>query len=187
MDAIRDRDIALADRGASAEGRAQSTLDRTQAHLDRTASAHDRRATSYDALTGSYLLDPGLQALQVKLDKARRDSQGMSVAHVVASEPNDTTTSQLDQDAMMIVFANALGSCLREQDLLIRYATTQYLCAMSDLDKDEAPRLLEPVHEALAGPPSYGLASIGYAASRENDTIDTLVTRARTDHRNAPS
>ena len=44
----------------------------------------------------------------------------------------------------------------------------------------------EPVHEALPGPPPYGLASIGDAASRENDTIDALVTRARTDHGIAP-
>ncbi len=178
LQAALDREDAFADRNAGAEGRARAA---------RAASGHDRRTVLYDALTGAHLLVVGLRALQTLVDSARRHSSGLTVAHVhVRGLGGADPDSQMEEDALMVLLANALGACLREADLLIRYDATAFLCVMPGVGPDDAVVRLEPLHAALAGPPPFGVANVGCAALRGDEPVEVLVARARAGGRPVP-
>lgn len=180
--AERDRDIATADRGAGAEGRVLSGQDRVRAQADRTASAQDRLATAKDALTGAYLREAGMSLLQAEVARAREHNDLLTVAHLQATGPDGAADdSQLGEDALMILLANAVGACLRQADLLIRYEAAQFLCLLVGLTRDGALERLEPVHAALAGPPPFGVVRIGYASLAADEPVEDLIGRALVD------
>ncbi|GAC1442555.1 MAG: hypothetical protein NVS3B26_17240 [Mycobacteriales bacterium] len=183
LQAERDRDVAMTDRGAGAEGRTLSGLDRLRAQADRVASAQDRRATSTDALTGAYLRDAGMSLLQAAAAGAREHGEILTVAHLRATGPGATAAedSQMNEDALMILLANAIGTCLRQADVLIRYEAAQFLCILVGVTRDDAVERLKDVHTALAGPPPFGVVSIGYASLMDDEPVEALIERALAD------
>ncbi len=189
-EAASDRSHATRDRELGAEERLQATQDRDGALVDRLAVPAQRprtdvvpegRATSHDALTGARLLGAGIRALQHDVDVARMSGSDLTVVHVQVTSPGGAEGSQLNEDALMVVLANALGQCLRESDLLIRSDVREFLCALPGVDLDDAVERLAPLHAALAGPPRFGIATLGFASLTGDEAVDVLVARARGD------
>jgi EAL domain-containing protein (putative c-di-GMP-specific phosphodiesterase class I)/GGDEF domain-containing protein len=165
LQAERDRGDARVDRGAGADERAQAGHDRTQAQAERNASAQDRQMTSVDALTGAYLPDAGLTALQTAMAGAVRDGEPLTLASVAVDAPTLSlgAEGQLSADALMVVVANAIGARLHETDVLVRGGPEHFLCVLVGMTGAAAAERMACLDTDLAGPPRLAGVSVGYA------------------------
>ena len=180
LQAERDRNRAMAHRGAGADERTTAGLDRNRALVDRAASAEERKFASVDALTGGYLRDAGLLALQRAMSRAQRTGQLLVVACIVVDDLQSINDSRghAGGDAVLVGVANALSATLRSTDLIIRSGPSTFVCALPRLRAITVRKRLAVIQLALAGPPRLGAVSVGIAQFQMGDSIEQLLARA---------
>ena len=78
----------------------------------------------------------------------------------------------------MVLLANGLGASLGPADLLIRCGAAEFLCILPETGPADAVDRIAPVHEAMAGPPPFGVVAVGYASLQDGDSGQQLADRA---------
>jgi diguanylate cyclase (GGDEF)-like protein len=163
-----DRKLAAADRAAAAHDRAQAAVDRAQARSDE--------------LTGALLRRPGVAALQLEIERCRRNN-GRLVCGFVDVDGlkaiNDRHGHRAGDDLLREV-VRVLRANTRSYDLVVRYGGDEFLCILTgdsgsgDITVD---RLAADLAN-LAGPYGPASATVGFAELQPNDTLEGLIARA---------
>ena len=185
-----DRDSAVGDREAAASGRAHAELDRDSAMADREAGAGERahaeldreeamadRSASAGALaeaperTGVEPATAGAADLVREIDRARGTARSLVIAFVGVDPGDDSPGDRLIDEV-----AQTLRAQLRSYDLVFRYGSAEFVCALPGLDMAAAGQLLARVSASLA--PGHGSVSVGLAELAPDDSAADLVARA---------
>jgi diguanylate cyclase (GGDEF)-like protein len=170
----------LSDRQDSRIGDAVAAVDRAAAAIDRGAAAQDRAAASIDELTGTYRRGPGHVELQREIARARRTKQPLVVAFLDVDglkAVNDTRGHEAG-DQLLRDVATALRDQLRGYDVIVRHGGDEFLCVLPEMSMATACARMKLIHTALADSPNHWTVSAGLALLQEEDTLETLISRA---------
>ncbi|MCW2778034.1 MAG: diguanylate cyclase, partial [Frankiales bacterium] len=178
--ADHDRGHASEDREASARQRDEAGHDRDVALHDRAASADERALDALDALTGAYLRGPGLAELDRELARADRTGEPLTVVFVDVDGLKQTNDVQghAAGDALLRRVADALRSCLRASDVLLRYGGDEFVCVLAGSDREQALVLAGRVEAHLDAGGSGASVSLGLSEREPGDAAETMVARA---------
>lgn len=114
------------------------------------------------------------------MDRARRRCGGFVVAFVDVDglkRVNDTR-GHLAGDALLMAVAECLARCLRSYDLVMRYGGDEFVCVLPDADAGTVRQRFASVAEELAGGPTDGSITVGFAVLLDTDSAEELVQRA---------
>jgi diguanylate cyclase (GGDEF)-like protein len=181
--AAEDRARAANDRARAVEERSRSAHDRALAARDRAQAALDREASEVDELTHVRRRGPGMRQLQREIDRAHRGSEELIVAFVDVDNLkgiNDTEGHPAG-DALLRSVADSLRQCLRSYDLIMRYGGDEFVCALPNVDIEDARRRFADVSAVLAAAPVKSSITVGFAEFVEDCPAGELIRRADDD------
>jgi diguanylate cyclase (GGDEF)-like protein len=179
---------ALAEmRDKAAAYRMQAAADRERAARDREAAATDRQdllseleQVHMDDLTGAYRRGMGEVALVNEIERARRSQSALALAYIDCDDLKELNDREghTAGDAMLRDLVALLRVRLRPYDPVVRWGGDEFLCAISGADPEDVRDRFEGIEAALSheGTPDV---TIGLAALRKGDTLETLIERAR--------
>jgi diguanylate cyclase (GGDEF)-like protein len=180
-------EFAAATRAQAAATRTQAAVDRERAGRDREAAAHDRKRLQgelerahLDELTGAYRRGMGETVMQHEIDRARRLKGDLALAYLDVDglkEINDRLGHGAG-DALLRDLVEALRSRLRPYDPVVRWGGDEFVCAVSGTALEVAGGRFDEALEVLAKSQPGAAISVGLAALRDGDTLETLVDRA---------
>jgi diguanylate cyclase (GGDEF)-like protein len=179
--AAEARARAAADRAAAARDREQAARDRAQAQADREALLHQLAIAETDLLTGARTRRPGLDELDLEIDRARRTSGELVVAYVdvVGLKAINDTHGHAAGDELLQAAVHAIRDHLRSYDLIVRLGGDEFLCVMSGATLDEAQQRLAAVQSSLAADPDHEREiKVGFAMLEPADNAADLIERA---------
>jgi len=175
---IADRAGALRDRRGGASDRTQAADDRHASHSDRTLSAQERAVSSLDGLTRAHRREAGLVELDREVDRAKRTGQPFTLAFldVVGLKAVNDALGHAAGDELLLAVADSIRDHLRSYDLVIRYGGDEFVCALPDMDTDQAADRFAKMNVELAA--QHAHVSVGLAERRADDSLDDLIARA---------
>ncbi len=161
--------------------------DREAAARDRQAAAEDRKAAhreftdeGIDELTGVLRRGVGLAAIEREIARAERSGDPLVVAYVDTvglKEANDTK-GHSEGDRMLREVAASLGADLRSYDVVTRVGGDEFVCALSGETLEQAARRYEQISNRLAARGKGARITVGLAAHRPGDSLESLIDRA---------
>lgn len=171
-------DAASQSRRVGAEDRMHASNDREASSADRDASARERDVSSIDELTGAHRRGPGLVELEREASRAKRTKHPFSVAFIDVDGLKATNDSlgHAAGDDLLLSVVEAMRGRLRSYDLIVRFGGDEFVCALMDLDMEEAAKRFELVDADLrlrGASITVGLAELG-----EEDSPADLIARA---------
>lgn len=140
-----------------------------------------------DPLTGLYNRRYFIERLEEELARTRRKQRGffigiMDLDHF--KQINDTHGHNAG-DAILRCFADCARSSLRESDLLARYGGEEFIILFTEGEKTDILGVAERLRRTFAeqspdATPDHNpvTASLGVAAGRSDDDVDTVIERA---------
>jgi diguanylate cyclase (GGDEF)-like protein len=167
---------AAADRARAAKDRARAAHDRERAAHDRSNATLELQAANVDELTGAYRRGMGEIVLHHEVERASR----AGVPLVFAFIDIDGLKATNDQDGhaagdrLLRSVAGAVQANLRPYDSLVRVGGDEFVCALPDMELDEAERRFEEI----AGRIEHGSFTVGLATAEPDDTVATLMERS---------
>ena len=189
----RDRAARLRDEQAAA-GAPLSTDERRVVARERDASARDRRAAAedrraahrefadegIDALTGVMRRGVGLAALEREIARAERTGEPLVVAFVdtVGLKATNDTRGHREGDRVLREVADCLTADLRSYDLVTRVGGDEFVCALSSETLEQARRRYDRISERLRERGKGTSVTVGLAAYRGGESLESLVDRA---------
>ena len=167
------RQLAALERIAAATDRAQAAVDRRQA-------ASDRRDAGLDELTGVFRRGTGELALTHEIDRARRSGRSLVLAIIDVDGLKAVNDSEghAAGDALLRDVPTAITSTLRSYDVTVRWGGDEFVCALSDVTLEAAAERVDAIQRALEARRSGASISVGLAELADNDTLESLITRA---------
>jgi GGDEF domain-containing protein len=183
------RASAAAARTRAAEDRQRAARDREEAARDRQEAASDRvlltaeiERSQMDSSTGAYGRRIGEMLLRHELEHA----QGMNrtLALCVIAFGKTTQAEQHQDDPALTDLARdlylALWGRLRPFDPIVRWSEGTFVCALAEVDPEEARRWLSDACSEIAERHPEDTTDIGVASSLDgdDDTLEGLVKRA---------
>jgi diguanylate cyclase (GGDEF)-like protein len=169
------RALAASDREAAADDREHAAGHRRYALADRDALAHHVAVIEVDALTGARTRQAGLIDLDHERDRCHRTGAGLVLAYVhidAASAASDIRSHNAGDELLKRVVAS-IHDRLRSYDLIIRFAASDVVCAMSNMTVPTAERRFD----AIAAANSDAITT-GFAALTSRQSTIELITRA---------
>ena len=180
-------EFAAAARAQAAATRTQAAVDRERAARDREAAARDRvrlqgelQRAHLDELTGAYRRGMGETVMRHEIERARRLKGDLALAYLDVDglkEINDRLGHGAG-DALLRDLVEALRSRLRPYDPVVRWGGDEFVCAVSDTTVEVAGDRFDEALYVLAESQPGAAISVGLAALRDGDTLETLVDRA---------
>jgi diguanylate cyclase (GGDEF)-like protein len=183
-----------ADRAAAAEGRARAAADREQAARDREQAGRDRaqaradrdvllshiKAAETDAGTGARTRDAGLHELELEIDRARRMTGVLVVAHVAVAglKSLNERDGRAAGDELLSRVVAAIRARLRSYDAIVRLGGDEFLCVLSGVTADNARARFAAVETTLGTGENAARIDVGFAALRPDDSATDLIGRA---------
>lgn len=186
--------VAAVARASAAGARTRAAEDRRRAARDREEAARDRQEAASDR-----------ELLMVEIEGAHRDestgacgrrlgeiflrhelkrSQGMSrtlVLGVVAFGKEAQGTQFKGEPALTTLARDlflALWGRLRPFDPIVRWSETEFICALAEVDLEEARGWFSGARSEIAERYPDALTNTGLASSEEDDTLESLIERA---------
>ncbi|HXB64931.1 MAG TPA: GGDEF domain-containing protein [Solirubrobacteraceae bacterium] len=153
-------------------------------------AAHDlaqaalyHEASETDELTHVRRRGPGMRQLQREIDRAHRTSEELIVAFIDVDglKAVNDTEGHLAGDALLTAVADSLVKCLRSYDLIMRYGGDEFVCALPNVDANGVRQRFAEVSAALAGGPTKGSITVGFAELGDERTAEALIRRADVD------
>ena len=177
--AAADRAEARGDRVGSAAERGQAADDRHASSSDRASSAEDRTGSSIDQLTGAYRRDAGRAELERELVRANRTGQPFVLAFIDVDGLKQTNDllGHAAGDQLLRQIVETIKEHLRSYDLIVRFGGDEFVCALPAVDITTATERFELIQAALVARAQASI-SVGFAAPRVNDTLDSVLARA---------
>ncbi len=181
--------VASVARASAAAARARAAEDRERAARDREDAARDRELlmaeierSHIDGTTGAYGRQIGEVLLRHEIERAQ-DTGGRLMLGIVTIEAT-VQAEEGDGDPGRAALARdlflALQARIRPYDPIIRWGESEFACAVGTLSEEEARRSLDDACSGVTERYLGALTSVGVAALGENDTLDSLIERART-------
>jgi GGDEF domain-containing protein len=179
--------VAVVARASAAAARARAADDRERAARDREEAARDRQLlmteiehSQMDKSTGAYGRRIGEVLLRHEVERAQ--AMGVELALGVVTIEESALAGEDDgnraRDALARDLFVALRGSLRLFDPIVRWGESEFACALSGVDRDEAgDRLADACSEVAKSHPDASTA-IGVAFD-DGGTLDRLVERAR--------
>jgi GGDEF domain-containing protein len=168
--------LVACDREAAARDREHAADQRRQARADLDALAHHVAIIETDALTGARTLAAGLIDLDHERDRCRDTSAALILAYVqIDTPPNSQDLRGHDtSDDVLRRLVASIHDHLRGYDLIMRFAATDLVCAMSDMTEPTARRRFTAIAAASSDAFTTGFATL---TSSHQSTIE-LIKRA---------
>lgn len=185
--AATDREMAAADRNQAATDRAEATIDRARAASDREHAAMDRREAvseleraHTDDLTGAMRRGAGKAVLQQELDRANRSGNGLVLAFVDVDglKATNDRDGHMAGDARLRDVVNAMRSKTRSYEPIVRYGGDEFVCTLAGVDLGAARARFDEIEASLDDRGGGCSVSVGLAAHRTEDTLESLIARA---------
>jgi diguanylate cyclase (GGDEF)-like protein len=180
-------EFAAAARAQAAATRRQAAVDRERAARDREAAARDRERLQselerahLDELTGAYRRGMGATLMRHEIERARRLKGDLALAYMDVDglkEINDRLGHGAG-DVLLRALVEALRSRLRPYDPVVRWGGDEFVCAVAGTDLEVAGGRFDEALKVLAESQPGAAISVGLAALRDGDTLETLVDRA---------
>lgn len=176
VDGVLSRD----DRRLAARDRAASARDRRAAAADREAAYRELVDEGIDELTGVTRRGVGLAAIRREIARAERNGDSLVVAFVdvVGLKMINDTRGHAAGDQILREVAECISADLRAYDIVTRVGGDEFVCALPGESVTNAGRRHEQVAEHLSARGNGAAITIGLAAHRAGDSIETLIDRA---------
>jgi len=180
--------VATVARASAAAARARAAEDRERAARDREEAARDRELlmaeierSHMDEPTGAYGQQIGEVLLRHEIERAQGTDARLVLAIVMIEETAQAGEGDADRprDALARDLFFALQAKIRPYDPIVRWDESEFACAVSAVTGEEASRSLGDACSKVAERHVGALASVGVAALREEDTLDSWIERAR--------
>ena len=178
--AAGDRACAAADRAVASEDRRHAALDRAQARNELEQARNDLEEAQLDELTGFYRLGLGTAVLQHEIDRSRRSGRTLTIAYcdVDGLKRVNDECGHAAGDALLKGVAAAMRSRLRQYDPVVRVGGDEFVCALSEVELDQAIRLMNDIQDILARDLEGASMSFGLATLTPSDDLATLLERS---------
>jgi GGDEF domain-containing protein len=185
------RASAAAARVRAAEDRRRAAHDREEAARDRQEAASDRELliaeierSHRDESTGAYGRRLGEMLLRHEVERAQ--GMGRPLAHGVVTFEKITQAEQRQNDsednsahaALARDLFLALWGRLRPFDPIVRWSESEFVCALPEVDPEEARRWLSGACSEIAERHPDIATHIGVSSLEEDDTLEGLFERA---------
>jgi len=187
------RASAAAARTRAAEDRQRAARDREEAARDRREAANDRELlmaeierSQMDESTGAYGRRIGEMLLRHELERAQGMSRTLAIGVIRFEKisPAEQRQDDSEDDAALVALARdlflALWGRLRPFDPIVRWSESKFVCALAEVDPEEARRWLLDACAEIAERHPEDTTSIGVASSlgEDDDTLEGLVEQA---------
>lgn len=180
--------VAAVARASAAAARARAAEDRERAARDREEAARDRELlmaeierSHMDEPTGAYGRQIGEVLLRHEIERAQgagvRLVLGVVAIEVTAQAEEGDANPARDALARDLFFA--LQAKIRPYDPIVRWDESEFACAISAVTEEEASSSLGEACSGVAGRYSGVPVSAGVAGLGKDDTLDSLIERAR--------
>ena len=176
--ARRDRRGGASDRTQASDDRKAALDDREAASADRARSAEERAASSVDELTGAYRRDAGAVELEREIARAVRTGTPLTVAFVDVDglKRKNDSEGHAAGDRLLSDTADSIRNHFRPYDLLIRYGGDEFVCALFDMEVEEAGERFALVGADLEK--QNASVTVGLAPLAAGDDLEGLLARA---------
>ncbi len=180
--------VAAVARASAAAARARAAEDRERAARDREDAARDRELlmseierSHMDESTGAYGRRIGEVLLRHEVERVQGMGGGLVLGVVTIEETTRTEESHdgSNQAAMVRDLFLALQARLRPYDPTVRWSEEEFICAIAEVDQEEARGWLSEACSDLAERYPDASTSVGVALEKDDDTLDGLIERAR--------
>lgn len=178
--AAEDRDRAALDRRVAAEDRDRAAEDRARAKLGLEQAMLELQQAQLDDLTGFYSLRLGTAVLQEEIDRSRRSDGRLVIAYCDLDTLKQVNDEQghAAGDALLKGLAAVIRSQLRSYDPVVRVGGDEFVCALSEIDLEQAEKTFRAVQTRLAERHEGASVSFGLAALHPDDDLTTLLERS---------
>lgn len=178
--AAEDRAIAASDRAAAAEDRGYAARDRGRAGIELGKAKADLEEAELDELTGFYRLGLGTTVLQREIDRNRRAGGDLTLAYCDVDGLKRVNDEQghAAGDALLAGLADAMRARLRPYDPVVRVGGDEFVCALAEVDMEQASRILNDVQAILARAIEGASVTFGLAELRPDDDLTKLLERS---------
>lgn len=176
--ARRDRRGGASDRTQASDDRKAALDDREAASVDRVRSAEELAASSIDELTGTYRRDAGAVELEREVARARRTETPLAVAFVDVDglKKKNDSEGHAAGDQLLCEVANSIRNHFRPYDLIVRYGGDEFVCALFDMEIEEAAERFSLVSADLEK--QQASVTVGLASHAADDDLASLLARA---------
>jgi diguanylate cyclase (GGDEF)-like protein len=175
---------AANDRAHDIKDRRQAIADRAADLLEREQAAADLLDAQTDQLTGAHGRQLGALLCSREINRARHGDGRLVLAYVDVDglkAVNDEAGHHAG-DALLVQVVDALKDGLRSYDLIVRVGGDEFICMLSGCSLDGARQRFTQVRALIAEIPMAGQGaaaiSVGYAALRPEDSLESLTARA---------
>jgi GGDEF domain-containing protein len=180
--------VAAVARASAAAARTRAAEDRERAARDREDAAHDRELlmaeierAHMDEPSGAYGRQIGEVLLRHEIERAQGTGALLVLGIVTIEETASAAEGDGDpaRDTLARDLFFALQAKIRPYDPIVRWDENEFACAVSAVTEEEASRSLGDVCSGVAERHVGALARLGVTVLREDDTLDSLIERAR--------
>ncbi len=181
--------VAAVARASAAAARARAAEDRERAARDREDAARDRELlmaeierSHMDEPTGAYGRQIGEVLLRHEIERAQGTGARLmlGVVTIKATAQAEEGDGDPTRDALARDLFLSLQARIRPYDPIVRWGESEIACAVGVVTEEEARRSLGDVRSEVAERHPGALTSLCVAVLQEDDTLDSLIERART-------
>jgi GGDEF domain-containing protein len=181
--------VAAVARASAAAARARAAEDRERAARDREDAARDRELlmaeierSHMDEPTGAYGRQIGEVLLRHEIERAQGTGAPLALGIVTIEETARAAEGDGNpgRDALARDLFFALQAKIRPYDPIVRWDENEFACAVSAVTEEEASHSLGDACSGVAERHVGALARLGVTVLQEDDTLDSLIERART-------
>jgi len=175
------RASAAAARTRAAEDRERAARDREDATRDREALMAEIERSHMDEPTGAYGRQIGEILLRHEIERAQGIGAPLLLGIVTINEAAEAEDGHQDpaRAALARDLFLALRASLRPYDPIVRWSENEFACAVGEVTEEEAHRSLDDACSGVAESHLGALAGVGVAVLQQDDTLDSLIERAR--------
>ena len=133
-----------------------------------------------DDLTGALRRDRGLADLQREIERARRSDGRLVLAFVDVDglKTINDTHGHAAGDQLLRDVVGALRARLRSYDLIVRYGSDEFVCALPGTDISTAQSRFDEAERTLNEADPRASVSVGLAELLNANSLEDLVARA---------
>ena len=175
----RWRKRAAADRAQAAADRRRAATERTEAAIELARLRSALHHAYLDELTGAFGRAMGNQAMELEIDRSRRNDGRLVLVFVDVDglKAINDRAGHAAGDTVLRTLVSTMRSNLRSFDPIVRYGGDEFVCAVAGVDVVEVDDRFSDIQDSLYADTGASI-SIGLATLAEDETLEQLIARA---------